>query len=183
MSFPRNFSALFSCERAPQPARFASERAPQPARFGGGSDAGAVLGAVALLAACSGQKGADTPGIELGAPHTTWAAKTIEQRFGFMAAQVHPVMTKLFTDYDPDKVGFDCSNCHGSNMEQIDYEMPNKALYALPKARPYDDAIDFDAKIAVFMMTKVTPTLQELFNKGEGPPTKASCFSCHPVAE
>jgi hypothetical protein len=138
---------------------------------------------VAALLGCSNQKGVDRPGIELGAPHTSWAAKTLEQRFGFMAAQVHPIMTQLFVEYDADKAGFDCSNCHGSDMEQIDYEMPNKALYALPKDRPYDDAIDFDDKIAVFMMTKVTPTLQELFNKGEGPRTKASCFSCHPVAE
>ena len=141
MSFPRNFRQLF-----------------------GGV---ALLGGALAPVACS-QKGADSPGIELGAPHTTWAAKTLEQRFGFMAAQVHPVMTKVFTDYDPDKAGFDCSNCHGSNMEQIDYEMPNKALYALPKGRPYDDAIDYDAKIAVFMMTKVTPTLQELAQQGRG---------------
>jgi hypothetical protein len=145
--------------------------------------ASSLLGGAALLAACSNQKNPDSPGIPLGAPNTTWAAKNIEQRFGFMAAQVHPTMTKLFVDYDPDKVGFDCSNCHGSNMEQVDYEMPNKALYALPKNRPYDDAIDYDDKIAVFMMTKVTPALQDLFNRGEGPPTKASCFSCHPVAE
>lgn len=143
----------------------------------------ALLGGVTCLVACSNQKGADSPGIELGAPGTTWAAKNIEQRFGFMAAQVHPVMTQLFIDYDPDKVGFDCTNCHGSDMEQIDYQMPNLALYALPTARPYDDAIDYDADIAVFMMTKVTPALQELFNKGDGPPTKASCFSCHPATE
>ena len=138
---------------------------------------------IAVLLGCTNQKGVDSPGIELGAPGTSWAAKTLEQRFGFMAAQVHPIMTRLFVEYDPDKAGFDCTNCHGSNMEQIDYEMPNKALYGLPKERPYDDAIDFDDKIAVFMMTKVTPTLQELFNKGEGPRTKVSCFTCHPAAE
>ena len=139
--------------------------------------------AVAVLLGCTNQQGANRAGIELGAPHTSWAAKTLEQRFGFMAAQVHPIMTQLFVEYDADKAGFDCSNCHGSNMEQIDYEMPNKALYGLPKERPYDDAIDFDDKIAVFMMTKVTPTLQELFTKGDGPRTKVSCFSCHPAAE
>ena len=142
-----------------------------------------LLAASAALGACTNQKGADTPGIELGAPGTSWAAKTLEQRFGFMAAQVHPTMARLFVEYDPDKAGFDCSNCHGSEMEQVDYAMPNKALYGLPKERPYDDAIDFDNKIAVFMMTKVTPTLQELFNKGDGPRTKVSCFTCHPVAD
>ncbi len=141
-----------------------------------------VLGCFVVLA-CSNPKGAETPGIQLGAPGTSWAAKNVEQRFGYMAAQVHPVMSKVFIDYDPDNVGFDCSNCHGSEMEQVDYSMPNKALYALPKNRPYDDAIDYDDKIAVFMMTKVTPSLQELLNKGEGPPTKVSCFTCHPTSE
>ena len=135
----------------------------------------------AVLAACAAPRDAETPGIELGAPGISWAAKNTEQRFGFMASQVHPRMQKLFREYKPESYEeFSCSNCHSAAMEQIDYSMPNKTLYALPKAKPYDDAIDFDAPIAVFMMTKVTPTLQELFNKGEGPRTKVTCFNCHP---
>jgi hypothetical protein len=136
-----------------------------------------------VLAACATPQAAESPGIELGAPGTSWAAKNTEQRFGFMAAQVHPTMSKVFREYDSSFAKFECSNCHGSRMEQIDYAMPNKALYALPKERPYDDAIDYDAKIAVFMMTKVTPALQDLLNRGEGPRTKASCFNCHPSSD
>jgi hypothetical protein len=133
------------------------------------------------VGACAAPKGADTPGIPLGAPGLTWASKNDEQRFGFMAAQVHPRMQKLFQEYKPESYAeFSCSNCHGAGMEQIDYAMPNQSLYALPKAKPYDDAIDFDSPIAVFMMTKVTPALQELFNAGEGEPTKVTCFNCHP---
>jgi hypothetical protein len=135
----------------------------------------------ALLGACAAPRDAETPGIELGAPGISWAAKNTEQRFGFMASQVHPRMQKLFREYKPDNYAdFTCSNCHSPAFEQIDYAMPNPTLYALPKGKPYDDAIDFDAPIAVFMMTKVTPTLQELFNKGEGPRTKVTCFNCHP---
>jgi hypothetical protein len=134
-----------------------------------------------LLGACAAPRDAETPGIELGAPGISWAAKNTEQRFGFMASQVHPRMQKLFREYKPDSYAdFTCSNCHSPAFEQIDYAMPNPTLYALPKGKPYDDAIDFDAPIAVFMMTKVTPTLQELFNKGEGPRTKVTCFNCHP---
>jgi hypothetical protein len=133
------------------------------------------------LVSCTAPMGAEMPGIELGAPGVSWAAKNDEQRFGFMAAQVHPRMQKLFREYKPENYAeFSCTNCHGASMEQIDYSMPNQSLYALPKAKPYDDAIDFDSQIAVFMMTKVTPALQELFNKGEGPPTKVTCFNCHP---
>jgi hypothetical protein len=142
-----------------------------------------IVGMPSLLAACAAPQGAESPGIELGAPGTSWAAKNTEQRFGFMAAQVHPTMSKVFREYDSSFAKFECSNCHGSRMEQIDYAMPNKALYSLPKDRPYDDAIDYDAKIAVFMMTKVTPALQELLNRGEGPRTKASCFNCHPSSD
>jgi len=137
--------------------------------------------AAGALAACTVPRYAETPGIPLGAPGISWAAKNTEQRFGFMAAQVHPRMQKLFREYNPDTYAdFSCSNCHGASMEQIDYAMPNMSLYSLPKDRPYDDAIDFDSPIAVFMMTKVTPTLQQLFNEGEGPRTKVTCFNCHP---
>ena len=139
------------------------------------------LGLGLLLTACTAPREPETPGIPLGAPGLSWAAKNTEQRFGFMAAQVHPAMAQLFLEYKPDYYeGFTCSNCHGAEMEQIDYSMPNQSLYSLPKARPYDDAIDFDSAIAVFMMTKVTPKLQELFNEGEGPRTKVTCFNCHP---
>lgn len=137
--------------------------------------------AAGALAACTVPRDAETPGIPLGAPGISWAAKNTEQRFGFMASQVHPRMQKLFGDYNQKMYGeFTCSNCHGGSMEQIDYAMPNPSLYTLPKAKPFDDAIDFDSEIAVFMMTKVTPTLQELFNEGEGPRTKVTCFNCHP---
>ena len=137
--------------------------------------------AAGALAACAPARDSETPGIPLGAPGISWAAKNTEQRFGFMASQVHPRMQKLFREYKPDSYAdFSCSNCHGASMEQIDYAMPNQSLYALPKDKPFDDAIDFDSAIAVFMMTKVVPTMQELFNEGEGPRTKVTCFNCHP---
>jgi hypothetical protein len=135
-----------------------------------------------LLSGCA-PRGAESPGIDLGAPGTTWAAKTTEQRFGYMAAKVHPVMKQVFAEYDARLSDFQCTNCHSSKMELIDYKMPNQGLYSLPKERPYDDAIDYDSAIAVFMMTKVTPTLQQLLNEGDGPPTKVSCFNCHPTSE
>lgn len=141
------------------------------------------VGALVLaLSSCTPQ-GAESPGIELGAPGTTWASKNTEQRFGFMAAKVHPVMKQLFQEYDPELSDFQCSNCHGTNAEQIDYKMPNTGLYSLPGTRPYDDAIDYNPQMAVFMMTKITPSLQQLLNEGAGEPTKASCFSCHPRSD
>ena len=127
------------------------------------------LGLGLLLTACTAPREPETPGIPLGAPGLSWAAKNTEQRFGFMAAQVHPAMAQLFLEYKPDYYeGFTCSNCHGAEMEQIDYSMPNQSLYSLPKARPYDDAIDFDSAIAVFMMTKVTPSCRSSSTRERG---------------
>ena len=171
-----------SLQRRSLQRRSLQRRSLPEAPLGALSLAVGLLGAASLLA-CAPRGAAESPGIELGAPGTTWAAKNNEQRFGFMAAKVHPAMIQVFSEYDSELANFQCSNCHGTRMEQIDYAMPNLGLYSLPPDRPYDDAIDYDSQIAVFMMTKVTPKLQELLNQGEGPPTKVSCFSCHPVSE
>ena len=167
--------------RTTEPARFPSRRQAAPRR---GARAMVALALPALLAlACSDQKSANTPGIDLGATGISWAAKNQEQRFGYMAAQVHPKMEALFIEYDPDNRPFFCEDCHSDVMEQIDFKMPTDSLYALPKAGPLDDAMDYDSEIALFMMAKVTPLLSELLNSGDGPPTKVDCFSCHPSTD
>jgi hypothetical protein len=132
------------------------------------------------LGACSDPKAPNEVGINLGAPDTAWAAKNKEQKFGWMAAQVHPKMQQLFIDYDPDNKPFTCEDCHSDVMEQIDFKMPTDSLYALPPAGPLDDAIEFDAEISLFMVSKVTPLLNKLLNSGDGPKTVVTCFNCHP---
>jgi hypothetical protein len=143
-----------------------------------------ALLALALLplasGACSDPKAPNEVGINLGAPDTAWAAKNKEQKFGWMAAQVHPKMQKLFIDYNPRNRPFTCEDCHSDAMEQIDFKMPTDSLYSLPKDGPLDDAIDYDAEISLFMVSKVTPLLNQLMNTGEGPKTEVTCFNCHP---
>lgn len=141
-----------------------------------------VLGA-ALTAACSDPKMANSPGIDLGAPGTAWSSKNREQKFGFMAAQVHPKMEEIFINFDPDNRPFFCEDCHSDAMEQIDFKMPTDAIYALPKAGPLDDAMDWNEETAVFMLGKVTPLLNKLLNEGDGPPTEVTCFNCHPSSD
>jgi hypothetical protein len=142
-----------------------------------------VVLASALAAACSDPKSANSPGINLGAPGTAWGAKNREQKFGFMAAQVHPKMEEIFINYDPDNRPFFCEDCHSDAMEQIDFKMPTDSLYALPKGGPLDDAMDYDSEVALFMMSKVTPLLSKLLNEGDGPPTEVTCFICHPSSD
>jgi hypothetical protein len=143
----------------------------------------AALSAAAGLASCGEAPTARAPGIDLGATGIRWAAKNREQKFGFMAAQVHPVMLRVFYEYDKSYAKFGCEDCHGADMEAIDYRMPQNGLYALPKDGAYDDALAFDAEISAFMIAKVTPALQRLYDMGEGPRQEATCFSCHPTAK
>lgn len=144
---------------------------------------GVALGFALLAGACTKPKGSQTPGVPLGGMGVSWADKNDEQKFGFMAAQVLPVLAEVFQDYDSGYAGFGCADCHGDNLEQVDYAMPTDGLYALPLDNPYENALDFDDEISEFMMVKVTPALQRLFDMGEGPRQKATCFSCHPIAE
>ena len=42
-----------------------------------------------------------------------------------------------------------------------------------------EEAMDFDEEVTNAMMSKVTPALKKLLDRGEGPKTKVTCFSCH----
>lgn len=136
----------------------------------------------AALLGC-GEKSAElkasNPEIELGAPEISWAAKSREQRMGFMAAAVHPRMKMLFKEYDSTYDDFSCQTCHGDDMELIDYKMPSD-IYPLPTENTLEEARDYDEDVTKFMVDKVLPELKKLFNQGKGPQTNVSCFSCHP---
>ncbi len=145
-----------------------------------------VVPAVVVLAALQGCSSGNpkSPGVDLGAPDVRWAEKNYEQRMGFMAAQVNPIMHKVFADDDASyKESFSCETCHGSQPELVNYRMPNPELYALPKDDPIGESMEYDEDVSNFMMSEVTPALQKLFDTGHGSKTKANCFSCHPVEE
>lgn len=145
----------------------------------------ALIAGVSSLSACTPSK-SKTPGIELGAPEIRWADKSAEQKMGFMAAQVHPTMHKVFADYDSsysDPAEFTCEICHGEAPEQVNWAMPSPDIYSLPADDPIGVAMSDDPEVGNFMMGTVTPALQQLFDKGKGTPTKANCFSCHPVED
>lgn len=124
------------------------------------------------------------PGIDLGAPEVSWKVKNDEQRFGFMAARVHPGMRAVFAEYDDSYADdFECQICHGEAPELVDWAMPSADVYALPAEDPIGTTMEDDEEVGNFMMGDVMPALQEMFNQGEGGPTKVSCFTCHPKEE
>lgn len=139
-----------------------------------------------LVLGCASACGAPSPGasIDLGAPDVSWAAKNTEQRFGFMAARVHPGMQRVFAEYDDAYADdFTCKTCHGLDPERVDYEMPTPDLYPLPKDNPIGSTMEDDPEVGNFMMGKVLPAMQEMFSEGHGGSTKVTCFTCHPADE
>jgi hypothetical protein len=134
--------------------------------------------ATLLAAACGAPS--KTPGIDLGAPEVSWADKSAEQRFGFMAAQVHPRMQEVFAAYDDAyEDDFTCQTCHGLEPERVDYAMPTPDLYPLPRDNAIGATMEDDPEVGNFMMGKVVPSLQTMLSEGHGAGTKVNCFTCH----
>ena len=142
----------------------------------------AGLTSVLCLAAVScGGAGAKQPGINLGAPMTAWAEKSREERMGYMAARVEPVMRQLFVEFDSSNDDFGCATCHSESMELVNFQVPTDDLFALPTENTIAEAKDFDEEVTQFMVDKVVPTMSKLFNTGRGPKVEVTCFTCHPA--
>jgi len=137
---------------------------------------------VASFGCTDGREGARVPesGTSLGAPRVPWRDKTHEERAAFMGAHVEPEMRKLFIAHDPKGyANFGCTTCHGADADLIDFKMPND-IYPLPAEDPVAEAMEYDAKVAAFMMSKVVPTMARLLSEPPGKPEGVTCFTCHP---
>jgi len=116
----------------------------------------------------------------MGAPEIRWASKNREQRFGFMAARVHPVMRQVFAKHDSSyATDFACETCHGDQMDIVDYKMPAD-IYPLPADDTIKESMDYDEEVTQFMVKDVMPATKDLFNQGHGRQSQVSCFTCHP---
>ena len=59
---------------------------------------------------------------------------------------------------------FRCQTCHGENMEQADFRMPN-GLHPLSSDDPVKAALAEDEPAARFMVETVVPTMNELLDR------------------
>jgi hypothetical protein len=101
----------------------------------------------------------------------------------WMGLEVFPKMRAAFVEFSADEYSaFECQTCHGSDMEMVDFKMPNR-LYSLSKTNTLTDAKDYDAETTQFMVDVVVPEMAKLLDmepydaetqKGFG------CFGCHP---
>lgn len=146
--------------------------------------AGVSLG----LGACGGSnKGADDASgagqSSEASEGTPWAKKTREQRMDWMGLEVFPKMRAKFTEQDADKFSaFACQTCHGSDMEAVDFKMPN-SIFALSKTDTLEKAREYDASMTTFMMETVVPEMAQLLDThpyDAETNTGFGCFGCHP---
>jgi hypothetical protein len=121
-----------------------------------------------------------TNGVEAGAPGIPWSKKNHEQRMEFMGLVVYPKMKAVFREHDPKEFAqFRCQTCHGEDMESVDFKMPN-SLFALPASDPVKAGSADDANMTTFMVDKVVPSMNALFEKDDaGTAATLGCLNCH----
>jgi hypothetical protein len=142
---------------------------------------------LAMLGACGGS-GKDAADAKAYDPktETPWKDMSREQRMDWMAVAVFPKMRQLFREQDSEKYEeFACQTCHGTQMERVDFKMPND-LFALEKADTIDRAKEYDEKATDFMLGAVVPEMAKLLDMDAYTlenQTGFGCMGCHPTAK
>lgn len=113
-------------------------------------------------------------------PETPWASMSRQDREYYMIGKVTPIMNELFTRQMGSRAAeFGCETCHGRDMRETSFAMPNR--HAMPVPREGSPAYarmerQFPESVR-FMREVVTPTMGTLLGI-EG----YTCHHCHPGA-
>lgn len=126
---------------------------------------------------------------EIPRPPKPWAEMTPEEKGQYMGAEVLPYFRTLFREYDPEEFAtVNCATCHGADMNERGFEMPNPDILALhPSGTPEQQAmVEAHPRMVRFMFRHVVPAMRQMLDQpefdeetGEG----FSCYFCHPHAE
>jgi len=105
-----------------------------------------------------------------------------EQRAGYMREVVVPAMDPLFRPYHPD---FGCKTCHGENMLEVEFHMPNTVAPLDPQHMPFESEDEQTRQTAQFMAEQVETRMADLL--GQEPYNMEThegfgCFGCHAMA-
>ena len=146
-----------------------------------------ALALVLLTAACGGSKPA-APGSKgktsaidamgLTPPDSPWEAMTVADREFYMIGKVNPIMQELFAAHDAEEYGdFDCVDCHGEEMREIEFRMPAPSMYIVPpEGTPgHRGMLSTFPEEVKFMQEVVTPGMGKLLGI-----ENYTCAGCHP---
>src|SRR5690606_33198906 len=117
----------------------------------------------------------------------TWDELDRDARLEYMAEVVLPTMREIFQAHDPQRyAAFSCSTCHGEDLVDVDYAMPN-ALAPLPLDDTLAQAEALDPEMTAFMLDEVFPVMAELLGREkynhDAAPDGFRCVGCHRGAE
>lgn len=150
--------------------------------------------AVLVVLGCGGSSGnSETSSVAvhdaIPGPPRPWAELSHEEHGAYMAREVLPRMSALFSAYDGERYAeFECVTCHGADARERNFAMPNPSILPLHptgSAGQHQTVRDHPEGVR-FMYNQVLPTMQALlgasaFNEatGEG----FTCYACHTHAD
>ena len=146
-----------------------------------------AIGLVLLLGACGGSKstGSGTTGkvsaieaMGMTPPDSPWEEMNVADREFYMIGKVNPIMQELFAAHDAEEFAeFDCVDCHGEEMREINFKMPAPSMYIVPpEGTPgHRGMMSTFPQTVKFMEETVTPAMGKLLGI-----ENLTCASCHP---
>lgn len=115
----------------------------------------------------------------------SWNEMDRDQRLAYMQSTVNPEMQAMFQEFDGERFAdFGCASCHGANMQDVDFAMPNGVAPLDPTAIPA--MFGSEEPMLVFMTQQVWPRMGELLGRemySEENTSGFSCLNCHAMAE
>lgn len=117
-------------------------------------------------------------------PKLDWAGMNKEQRKELMKTVVLPKMRPLLEGFDSKEFPkVTCITCHGQQVKQGKFEMPNPHL---PKLKPANNFAAHKKRWVTFMSDKVVPAMVEALGVTRWSPENKkgfSCMNCHTLAK
>jgi cytochrome c553 len=157
-----------------------------------GADPSAILAAMKLLvvaalltAACGSKPPAPTtPKAEEEAavvlPDVPFDKLDQKQKIAFMKQKVVPEMKPVFQNHNAkDFAEFGCKTCHGDDVKDGHFDMPNPKL---PKLNFKDHNSKYEKADLEWMAKEVMPTMGKILNlplHSEENPKGFGCLGCH----
>ena len=147
-----------------------------------------VVASLALiLVACGGSKTSGTSetgkisamdAMGLTPPDSPWDTMSFADKEFYMIGKVNPIMKELFVAHDAEEFAdFDCVDCHGEEMKEINFKMPAPSMYIVPpEGTPgHRGMLSTFPEEVKFMQEVVTPGMGKLLGI-----ENYTCAGCHP---
>jgi len=112
-------------------------------------------------------------------PDSPWEEMSVEDKEFYMIGKVNPIMHELFVAHDAEEYAdFDCVDCHGEEMKEINFKMPAPSMYIVPpEGTPgHRGMLATFPETVKYMAETITPAMGKLLGI-----ENYTCAGCHPT--